>query len=126
MEIPINQKGIPPELQFVGRHTYIYDSKPMPYEVAVFEVWISSEDDLAQIQESDEMRPHWFQLTDIKHLKMWADDVYWLPDYLNCKLALPFDGLFRFKGHEGPSAEIIYEHKLTKLVWELLLLTENC
>lgn len=32
--------------------------------------------------ESDEMKPKWFDLTDIPYDKMWADDPYWLPAVL--------------------------------------------
>lgn len=33
-------------------------------------------------QETEEMRPKWFNLADIPYGKMWGDDKYWLPDAL--------------------------------------------
>ncbi len=35
-----------------------------------------------QPRETEEMRPQWFELADIPYEKMWADDVLWLPLFL--------------------------------------------
>lgn len=43
--------------------------------------------------ESEEMRPCWFKLTDIPFDRMWPDDRYWLPLFLEGKR---LDGRFRF------------------------------
>ena len=43
--------------------------------------------------ETEEMRPHWFRLTDIPFDKMWPDDRHWLPLYLEGKR---LDGRFYF------------------------------
>lgn len=32
-----------------------------------------------QPQETEEMRPQWFEIKDIPYEKMWADDIFWLP-----------------------------------------------
>lgn len=37
------------------------------------------------ISESEEMRPKWFNLDDIPYAKMWSDDKYWLPLFLEDK-----------------------------------------
>jgi mutator protein MutT len=31
-------------------------------------------------QETEEMRPQWFKISDVPYDKMWGDDKYWLPD----------------------------------------------
>lgn len=34
-------------------------------------------------QESEEMKPQWFNISDIPYQKMWPDDQYWLPKIIN-------------------------------------------
>ena len=46
---------------------------------------------------SPEMRPSWYQETDIPFDKMWVDDKYWFPLMLERKL---FKARFLFEGHE--------------------------
>lgn len=36
--------------------------------------------------ETDEMRPEWFAVANIPYVKMWADDILWLPLVLDGKL----------------------------------------
>lgn len=43
--------------------------------------------------ETEEMKPHWFKLTDIPFDKMWPDDRHWLPLFLEGKR---LDGRFYF------------------------------
>ena len=38
-----------------------------------------------EIIETEEMRPAWFNITEIPYDKMWADDKYWLPLVLDNK-----------------------------------------
>lgn len=40
--------------------------------------------------ESEEMKPQWFNINEIPFAKMWPDDIYWLPLFLEGKM---------FKGH---------------------------
>uniref|UniRef100_A0A2K5Q9K5 Nudix hydrolase domain-containing protein n=1 Tax=Cebus imitator TaxID=2715852 RepID=A0A2K5Q9K5_CEBIM len=47
--------------------------------------------------ESDEMRPHWFQLDQIPFKDMWPDDSYWFPLLLQKK---KFHGYFKFQGQD--------------------------
>jgi len=54
--------------------------------------------------ESDEMKPQWFHVNDIPYSKMWPDDKYWLPLFLEGK---KFRGKFVFMGQDN-----IIEHKL--------------
>ncbi len=44
-------------------------------EVHVFRVSEFS----GELQETEEMRPQWFEVKDIPYEKMWADDIFWLP-----------------------------------------------
>ena len=46
---------------------------------------------------SSEMRPQWYQETEIPFHKMWADDKLWFPLLLEKK---PFRARFLFEGHE--------------------------
>ena len=56
------------------------DLKPM--EVHVYKATKISGD----IVESDEMRPFWHDLNEpMPYDKMWADDIYWYPSFLNDK-----------------------------------------
>ncbi len=48
--------------------------------------------------ESDEMRPEWFDFSDIPYGKMWSDDIHWLPKVLDGKKV---SGTFRFGGERG-------------------------
>ena len=45
--------------------------------------------------ESDEMKPRWFDESDIPYNEMWVDDTYWLPLVLAGK---KFKGYFLFEG----------------------------
>jgi 8-oxo-dGTP pyrophosphatase MutT (NUDIX family) len=36
-------------------------------------------------QESDEMKPEWFNINEIPYDKMWVDDIHWLPYVLDGK-----------------------------------------
>ena len=46
-------------------------------------------------QESEEVRPQWFNKHHLPYDNMWADDVYWLPHVLNGKHV---NAQFTFKG----------------------------
>jgi 8-oxo-dGTP diphosphatase / 2-hydroxy-dATP diphosphatase len=77
--------------------------------------WKGKEDDVLQVhifkvkefsgepQEGEEMKPQWFDVDKIPFEKMWADDVYWFPLFLEGK---EFKGRFMFDqrnnivGHE--------------------------
>lgn len=47
--------------------------------------------------ETEEMRPCWFRLTEIPFDKMWPDDRYWLPRFLEGKR---LEGAFYFLDHD--------------------------
>jgi hypothetical protein len=46
-----------------------------------------------EIRESEEMKPQWFDVKEIPFSKMWPDDIYWMPMFLEGK---KFTGKFLF------------------------------
>mmetsp|Transcript_10804 Transcript_10804/g.30464 ORF Transcript_10804/g.30464 Transcript_10804/m.30464 type:complete len:571 (-) Transcript_10804:129-1841(-) len=104
-------KSQPMDMHWCGTMTYIYDTKPKAMEVHIYdlECWEG------EPQETEEMRPIWFAHEDIPLKDMWADDVYWLLQYLDGQLATPFVGRFRFKGHEGTDSGVILESSLCSI-----------
>ncbi|MBN3305148.1 oxidized purine nucleoside triphosphate hydrolase [Amia ocellicauda] len=58
-------------------------------------------------EESDEMRPQWFDWDKIPFERMWADDVFWFPLMLQKK---KFRGYFKFQGHD-----VILEQQLDEV-----------
>ncbi|MDP1709589.1 MAG: 8-oxo-dGTP diphosphatase [Candidatus Komeilibacteria bacterium] len=48
-------------------------------------------------KESEEMKPQWFNVDEIPFGKMWPDDIYWLPLFLEGK---NLHGQFNFKDHD--------------------------
>jgi 8-oxo-dGTP pyrophosphatase MutT (NUDIX family) len=57
--------------------------------------------------ESEEMRPEWFNINDIPYEEMWSDDIHWLPQVLSGKI-LEADFSFNEKDQ-------IIEHIVTEL-----------
>jgi 8-oxo-dGTP diphosphatase / 2-hydroxy-dATP diphosphatase len=59
-------------------HTFIFDGKDEVLEVHTFLTtrW------RGEPKETSEMRPEWFNFTDIPYDTMWSDDRYWLPRFL--------------------------------------------
>lgn len=55
--------------------------------------------------ESDEMKPQWYDVTEIPFESMWADDHYWLPHVLSGKSV---QGHFHFAADE----DTLLDHKL--------------
>jgi len=45
-----------------------------------------TEEWLGETQESEEMKPEWFKVNKIPFDKMWADDIFWLPEVLKGNL----------------------------------------
>jgi 8-oxo-dGTP diphosphatase/2-hydroxy-dATP diphosphatase len=77
--------------------TYLDTGKIM--EVHIFQILEYS----GKIEETEEMKPQWFEIIDIPFPQMWPDDLYWLPLFLKNK---KFKGKFLFndintiKSHE--------------------------
>jgi 8-oxo-dGTP diphosphatase / 2-hydroxy-dATP diphosphatase len=61
-----------------------------------------------QIEESEEMRPQWFPEDQPPLDKMWADDEYWLPLFVDGE---NFEGHFVFEGEKN---NIIIEKQVVK------------
>jgi 8-oxo-dGTP diphosphatase/2-hydroxy-dATP diphosphatase len=60
----------------------------------VMEVHIFKADKFSgEIRESEEMKPQWFDVKEIPFSKMWPDDIYWMPMFLEGK---KFTGKFLF------------------------------
>ena len=98
-------------LHWRGCLTYIYDTKPKAMEVNVFDVDLWK----GEPEETEEMKPAWYAHQEIPLDNMWADDAYWLLQYLDGQMATPFLGRFRFKGHEGPDSWNVLEHFVAPL-----------
>ncbi|POM80544.1 Hypothetical protein PHPALM_1609 [Phytophthora palmivora] len=56
-------------------------------------------------KESDEMKPQWYDTTDIPFKSMWADDSFWLPHVLN---GMSVHGHFHFAADE----DTLLDHEL--------------
>lgn len=100
------------DLKWRGCLTYIYNTKPKAMEVNVFDLQNWEGDPI----ETEEMKPRWFEHQAVPLSSMWADDEFWLLQYLEGGLQTPFIGRFRFKNHEGPESWDILEHNIASLV----------
>ncbi len=47
-----------------------------------------------EIEESEEMKPYWFELNKIPYDEMWEDDKIWLPEVLWWKKGIEYDFFF--------------------------------
>merc|ERR1719231_1806637 len=97
-------------MELRGRCHYRYQTLPRPLEVHVYEAY-----DIVRgtVTESDEMRPEWFDASEVPVDKMWADDPYWLPQLLQdggYGAGRTFEASFLFRGHEGEDASCVLEH----------------
>ncbi len=79
----------PKALNARGVLTFMWQGRPDTLEVHVFKA--SNYD--GEPQETEEMRPKWFNVSEIPYDEMWTDDKYWLPLYLAGK---KFKGQFLF------------------------------
>lgn len=80
---------IPKNLEKVGELDFEFRGNSEILEVHVFRV----EDYEGEPIESEEMRPMWFTIEEIPFHEMWADDIHWLPLFLEKK---SFKGRFLF------------------------------
>lgn len=81
------------KLDRIGHLVFEFVDDPVLLDVHVFTT--SSFD--GEPQESDEMVPKWFPVSDIPYSQMWADDKYWFPLFLK---GAKFEGYFKFLGHD--------------------------
>ena len=81
-------------------------NNPEILEVHIFKCW-----DLEQEpEESEEMRPQWFHIDEIPFGEMWADDIHWMPIFLEDK---KFIGKFLF---DGEKTNNIIEYRLEEVL----------
>ena len=80
VEIKVNK------LEEVGIAYFYFPDDPEILEVHIFK----SEDWSGEPQETEEMKPQWFDIDKIPYDQMWDDDRYWFPWFLQNK---------KFKAH---------------------------
>ena len=88
--------------------TFEFESEQKTLEVHIFQIL----DYEGEAKEYEEMRPRWFNKTEIPFDKMWSDDKYWLPLFLEGK---KFKGRFLFdaeKANEIKDSEISEVEKI--------------
>ncbi len=69
------------DLERVGRIDFEFENNPEILEVHVFDIKSFS----GEPTESEEMRPEWFEISQIPYDNMWADDPFWYPLFLSGK-----------------------------------------
>ena len=80
----------PTKMELIGKLNFKFqDGASEEMEVSVFSV--TDFDGIPS--ETEEMRPHWFNKSEVPYDKMWADDKYWLPLLFAGK---KFNGYFEF------------------------------
>jgi 8-oxo-dGTP diphosphatase / 2-hydroxy-dATP diphosphatase len=90
-----------PEL--LGVMDFEYQGKDEIYEVNIFRITEFQ----GEPQESEEMRPQWFEKNNLPFDAMWPDDIYWMPLFLAGK---KFTGKFLYEGYDK-----ILEYELIKI-----------
>jgi hypothetical protein len=78
--------------QYIGCLNFDFVGNPQRLEVHVF----VGHNFTGEVIESEEMKPEWFNDTEIPFDKMWLDDKYWFPYILKDQ---SFYGTFLFQGH---------------------------
>jgi len=87
----------------LGIINFEYDINPDVLEVHIFKVT----DFTGLPEETEEMKPEWFDIDKIPFKNMWPDDQYWMPLFLKNK---KFKGKFIFEGFDK-----IIDYKLEDL-----------
>lgn len=85
-----------------GIITFEFEDDPVLLKVHVF----SASGFDGEPQESDEMKPSWFELSEIPFNEMWPDDRYWMPLLFAGK---NFNAYFKFRGHDTILSRAIEE-----------------
>lgn len=91
------------DLEKVGIINFEFDGNPEILEVHIFK----SDAFSGEPTESEEMKPQWWNISEIPFKDMWPDDIHWMPLFLNGK---KFKGKFLF----GES-DIILKHELVEV-----------
>lgn len=77
----------------IGILNFTWQNKSDALEVHLFH----SDNFNGEPQESEEMKPTWYDIDKIPYKKMWDDDKYWLPLFLAGK---KFNAQFKFDKHD--------------------------
>ena len=97
----LEEAGIVVEnLEQFGTLEFSWEGKPEILEVHIFKAL----DFKGEPAESEEMKPQWFDVSEIPFDKMWPDDKYWFPLFLADK---KFNGKFLFGEND-----VVLEHNL--------------
>ena len=88
----INQ---PQMLEVHVYRTCQYDGQPVETEGIIHFVLTHNSAHIMLFSSPTEMRPQWFDHSEIPFHSMWPDDYLWYPYLLNKKY---FDGFFKFEG----------------------------
>lgn len=81
-------------IEELGVLNFSWQDKPDVLEVHIFKAL----DFIGNLVESEEMRPQWFSVSEIPFEKMWQDDKYWFPLFLQNK---KFRGTILFDDHNN-------------------------
>ena len=81
---------VPLNLTARGVLTFTFATRPEVLEVHLFGATRFD----GSVLETEEMRPQWFEISEIPYRQMWPDDRYWLPLFLDGK---DLRGTFHFR-----------------------------
>lgn len=97
-EIGVTPKSWKP----VAELDFVQDSTTDPWHMYVY-AYISYDWE-GEPGESEEMKPEWFNISDIPYSDMWDDDQYWVPKVLNGELVT---GTFIFDENDKMTSHTI-------------------
>lgn len=97
-EIGVTPKSWKP----VAELDFVQDSTTDPWHMYVY-AYISYDWE-GEPAESEEMKPEWFNISDIPYIDMWDDDEYWVPKVLNGELVT---GTFIFDENDKMTSHTI-------------------
>jgi 8-oxo-dGTP diphosphatase / 2-hydroxy-dATP diphosphatase len=79
-------------------------SSNMKFYIHIYDCW----DFTSEPVETEEMRPKWFNTSDLPWTSMWCDDEYWFPLLLNSISV--FTGRFELSDEETITSYVIVDH----------------
>jgi len=81
------------EMSKLAEITFDFVDDPVLLEMHVF----TTENYFGDVIESDEMRPQWFEISEIPYELMWVDAKHWWPFYFKNQ---PFEAHFKMQDYE--------------------------
>ncbi len=92
------------EMEKMGLINFVWENNlDEIWEVNIFKLT----EFIGEPKETEEMKPRWFDMNEIPFEKMWPDDKYWLPLFLENK---KFKGKFKLSAQNN-----IIEHQLEEI-----------